>query len=158
MNAYYSGHPLTQYREGDKQIPIMLRLPPEQRGSLSDLDAVFVQGLTGKVPLNSVANVQRRWVNARINRNQRARCFSVGARPVRKLLYSQVKTKTPRLEFLRHEARTDAHFWRFFAVIRAYLADLSCGRFIFRPSFGCHMCEFRDHHCQEWSGFHSESV
>ena len=90
MNAYYSGHPLTQYREGDKQIPVMLRLPPEQRGSLQDLDAVFVQGLTGKVPLNSIANVRRRWVNATINRYQRERNISVRARPVGELLFSQV--------------------------------------------------------------------
>ena len=32
-----------------------------------------------------------------------------------------------------HPARTDAHFRRLFAVIRAYLDDLDCGRFIFRP-------------------------
>jgi multidrug efflux pump subunit AcrB len=90
MNAYYSGHPLTQYREGDKQIPIMLRLPPEQRGSLKDLDAIFAQGLTGKVPLNSIASIERRWVNARINRYQRERNVSVRARPVGNLLFSQV--------------------------------------------------------------------
>jgi multidrug efflux pump subunit AcrB len=90
MNAYYSGHQLTQYREGDKQIPIMLRLPPEQRGSLRDLDAIFVQGLTGKVPLNSIATVERRWVNATINRYQRERNISVRARPDGELLFSQV--------------------------------------------------------------------
>lgn len=69
-----------------------------------------------------------------------------------------VKTKTPRLQFLRHEARTEAHFRRLFAVIRAYLDDLASERFIFRPSFGCHMCDFRDSHCQEWSGLHSKPV
>ena len=90
MNAYYSGHPLTKYREGDKQIPIMLRLPPEQRGTLDDLDAVFVQGFTGKVPLDSVAKVERRWVNSTINRYQRERNVSVRARPIGELLFSQV--------------------------------------------------------------------
>jgi multidrug efflux pump subunit AcrB len=90
MNAYYSGHPLTRYREGDKQIPIMLRLPPEQRGTLEDLDAVFVQGATGKVPLNSIAKIERRWVNAKINRYQRERNIAVRARPVGNLLFSEV--------------------------------------------------------------------
>ena len=60
-----------------------------------------------------------------------------------------VKTKTPRVEFHRHEARTDAHFRRLFAVIRAYLDDLDSGRFIFRPSLGCNVCDFRETHCRD---------
>ena len=27
MNAFYTGYPLTTYREGDRQIPVLLRLP-----------------------------------------------------------------------------------------------------------------------------------
>ena len=68
----------------------MLRLPPEQRGTLDDLNAIFVEGLTGKVPLNSVASVKRRWVNSTINRYQRERNVSVRARPVGELLFSEV--------------------------------------------------------------------
>ncbi len=60
-----------------------------------------------------------------------------------------VKTKTPRVEFHRHDARTGAHFRRLFAVIRAYLDDLDSGRFIFRPSLGCNLCEFRETHCRD---------
>jgi multidrug efflux pump subunit AcrB len=90
LNAFYSGHPMITMREGDKQIPVMLRLPPEQRGTLDELDAVFVEGLTGKVPLNSIAKIERRWVNGKIHRNQRARCFSIGAEPEKDLLFSQV--------------------------------------------------------------------
>ena len=62
-----------------------------------------------------------------------------------------VKTKSPRIEFHRYEARTDVHFRRLFAVIRAYLDDLDSGRFAFRPGLGCHMCEFRETHCRDWS-------
>ena len=58
-----------------------------------------------------------------------------------------VKTKTPCVEVHRHPARTNAHFRRLFAVIRAYLDDLDSGRFIFRPGLGCHMCDFRETHC-----------
>lgn len=65
---------------------------------------------------------------------------------------SLVKTKTPRLEVHQHQARTDAHFRRLFAVIRAYLDDLDSQRFIFRPGLGCQMCDFRDSHCLQWSG------
>jgi multidrug efflux pump subunit AcrB len=90
LNAFYSGHPLINFREGDKQIPVMLRLPPKQRGTLDELDAVFVEGLTGKVPLNSIAKIERKGVNGKIHRNQRSRCFSIGAEPEDGLLFSQV--------------------------------------------------------------------
>ena len=60
-----------------------------------------------------------------------------------------VKTKTPRVEFHRHPPRTDAHFRRLFAVIRAYLDDLDSGRFIFRPNLNCNWCEFRETHCRD---------
>ena len=60
---------------------------------------------------------------------------------------SLVKTKTPRVEFHRHRRRTDAHFRRLFAVVRAYLDDLDSGRFIIRPGLACNMCEFRDTLC-----------
>ena len=32
MNAFYTGYPLTTYREDDRQIPVLLRLPSTQRG------------------------------------------------------------------------------------------------------------------------------
>jgi hypothetical protein len=63
-----------------------------------------------------------------------------------------VKTKTPRVELHRYEARTETHLRRLFAVIRAYLDDLDSGRFIFRPGLGCQMCDFRHDHCQRWLG------
>jgi len=65
---------------------------------------------------------------------------------------SIIKTKTPQIAFHRFAARTDAHFRRLFAVIRGYLDDLDAGRFVFRPGFGCSMCDFRDNRCHTWSG------
>ncbi len=63
-----------------------------------------------------------------------------------------IKTKTPRIEMHRYPARTEAHFGRLFALIRAYLADLEAGRFVYRPGFGCGMCDFSDTHCRSWKG------
>jgi len=63
-----------------------------------------------------------------------------------------VKTKSPKIESHAYLARTEAHFRRFFAVIREYLDALDSGRFNFRPGFGCSMCEFRDAQCCQWSG------
>jgi len=90
MNAYYSGHPLMLYREGDRQIPVMLRLPPSQRRSLDDLSALYVGGLTGKVPLESIATIEQTWQPSKINRFQRERNMSVRCRPEPGVLYSEV--------------------------------------------------------------------
>ncbi len=65
---------------------------------------------------------------------------------------SLIKTKTPKLDFHRYQPRTERHFRRLFAVIRAYLDDLDRGDFIFRPGMGCVMCDFRDDHCLQWGG------
>ena len=65
---------------------------------------------------------------------------------------SLVKTKTPKIEVHRYPARSEAHFRRLFAVIREYLDALDSGRFNFRPTWGCSMCEFTNSHCRQWSG------
>ena len=63
-----------------------------------------------------------------------------------------VKTKVPQISFHRWPARTERHFGRLFAVIRAYLDDLHAGRFVFRPGQACSYCDFRERHCHEWAG------
>ena len=64
---------------------------------------------------------------------------------------SLVKTKSPKIEFHRYPARTEAHFRRLFAVVREYLDALDTHRFTYRPGFGCSMCDFQEH-CQRWAG------
>lgn len=65
---------------------------------------------------------------------------------------SLVKTKTPQVHFHRYQSRDEQYFRRLFALIRAYLDDLDSGRFVFRPSWGCASCEFRDGACSSWLG------
>jgi len=65
---------------------------------------------------------------------------------------SLVKTKTPKIEFHRFAARSEAHFGRLFAVVREYLDALDAGRFNYRPNWGCSMCDYCDSHCRQWSG------
>jgi putative RecB family exonuclease len=55
-----------------------------------------------------------------------------------------IKTKVPQVQLHQFRARTDRHFSRLFAVIRAYLDDLDSGKFLFRPGLGCMMCDFRN--------------
>ncbi len=90
MNAYYTGHPLTIYREEDRQLPVFLRLTSAQRGSLDDLKAVYVQGFAGKLPLSSVASVTQSWQPSCIERYKRERNMAVRCRPEAGLIYSQV--------------------------------------------------------------------
>ena len=90
MNKYYSGQYVTSLREADRQIPVFLRLPQDQRSSLEILPSLYVEGLHGKLPLSSVAEIDRSWRPAKINRYQRQRNFSVRCRPEAGLLYSVV--------------------------------------------------------------------
>jgi putative RecB family exonuclease len=79
---------------------------------------------------------------------RRATGTSESALEIRRL----VKTKTPQISFHRWPARTERHFGRLFAVIRAYLDDLHTERFVFRPGQACSYCDFRERHCREWAG------
>lgn len=65
---------------------------------------------------------------------------------------SLIKTKTPKINIHAYPARTENHFRRLFAVIRAYLDDLDSGRFIYRPGMGCSFCDFRESNCGDWAG------
>ena len=59
--AYLSGHLLTVFREGDHMVPVYLRLSADERGMVEDDRTYFVEGDSGKVPLDSVArSVPRR--------------------------------------------------------------------------------------------------
>lgn len=80
LNAYFSGHYLTSFREEDHVVPIYLRLPPEARGALDGLNAAYVEGLAGKVPLDAVATIEPRYDPARIDRRFLQRVIEVRAR------------------------------------------------------------------------------
>lgn len=80
LNAYFNGQRLTTFREADHQVPVYLRLEPAQRGSLDDLRAAHVEGLTGKVPLDAVASLESGWAPAKIERRFLQRAIEVRAR------------------------------------------------------------------------------
>ena len=64
---------------------------------------------------------------------------------------SLVKTKTPQIQVHRYGPRTEVHFRRLFAAVRAYLDDLEAGRFVYRPGLACSMCDHSETHCRNWS-------
>ncbi|WP_169979141.1 efflux RND transporter permease subunit [Tautonia rosea] len=82
LDAYYSGRPLTTFREGDHQVPVAFRLRPEGRRSLAGMDRAFVEGGAGKVPLSAVAKVSAAWEPASIDRRDLNRTIEIRARVV----------------------------------------------------------------------------
>jgi len=79
LNAYYSGHHLTTFREEDHLVPVKLRLKTTQRDSLDSLRTAFVEGANGKVPLDSVATIVPRWEPAKIIRRDLNRVIEVNS-------------------------------------------------------------------------------
>jgi multidrug efflux pump len=80
LNAYYSGHQLTTFREGDHLVPVYLRLTGKERSSLDSLQTAFVEASSGnKVPLDAIATLTPRWEPATIERRDLNRVISVSS-------------------------------------------------------------------------------
>ncbi len=79
LNAYFSGLRLTTFREGDHQIPVYFRLKQGERQNLQAIDAAFVEGENGKLPLNSVSKIIPTWQPGKIERRDQNRTITVSA-------------------------------------------------------------------------------
>jgi multidrug efflux pump len=85
LNAFVSGGAITDYREGDAVIPIVLRGTEAERDQLSALlDLNVYSSATGKaVPLLQIADVRGSWEPYRINRRNLERTVTVSAKHLR---------------------------------------------------------------------------
>lgn len=90
LYGYFSGMPLTSYREGRHTIDVVLRVRPEQRQSLKYLDGLYVEGKNGKIPINAVAKVYPTWQMAKISRRDLIRTIEVRARVAQGYLSNNV--------------------------------------------------------------------
>jgi multidrug efflux pump len=90
--AALSGLPVSTYREGDKQIPIAVRLRMEDRAAVSDVQNTYVYSMTSnqRVPLGQVSNVTTEMVIPKIKRRNQFRTATVSAFPIPGLLPSEV--------------------------------------------------------------------
>ena len=96
-----SGAHLTDYREGDHLVPVLLRANREYRNSLEDLNNIFVNGEFGKVPLDAIANVVTSLQPSIIARRGGLPTVTVGARIEPGLLANTVANRIkPKLEAL----------------------------------------------------------
>jgi multidrug efflux pump subunit AcrB len=113
LNMYVSGHQLTTFREGDNLVPVYLRLPPEQRGTIEGLRRAYVEGLHGKVPLDAVASITPQRAPSLIGRRKRNRMIEVRARAEEGYLASDIVKKMFQTEeFKKWEASLPpGYFW-----------------------------------------------
>ncbi len=77
LYGYFSGITMTIYREDRHQIPVVLRVRPDQRKNLDYLDYLYLEGEYGKVPLNAVAKVDLKLRPALIQRRNLLRTIEV---------------------------------------------------------------------------------
>lgn len=84
LNAFVSGGAITDYREGDAVIPVMLRGPEAERNQLASLFGINVySSATGEsVPLSQIAEISSRWTPYHINRRNLERTVTVSAKHV----------------------------------------------------------------------------
>src|SRR3989440_65549 len=90
--AAISGNPVGIYKEGNKDIPIVVRLRPQDRARLSQIENLYVNSSQEnvKVPLLSVATLKNILETARIRRREHFRTLSILCFPAPGVLASEV--------------------------------------------------------------------
>jgi multidrug efflux pump subunit AcrB len=90
--AAISGDPVGIYKEGNKNIPIVVRLRPQDRARLSQVENLYVNSSQEnvKVPLLSVATLRDILETARIRRREHFRTLSILCFPAPGVLASEV--------------------------------------------------------------------
>src|SRR5437773_11715221 len=89
--AAISGAPVGTFKEGDKSIPIVARLRPQDRGQLSLINSLYVYSSRQdtRVPLLSVATVKNILETGRIRRREHFRTISILCFPAPGVLASE---------------------------------------------------------------------
>jgi multidrug efflux pump subunit AcrB len=87
-----SGFEVTNLREGDQQIPVVVRLRVDERARLSDIQNLYVYALQSpaKAPLRQVSEIDYQLRSEKIRRRNQFRTITVSCFPVAGTLPSQV--------------------------------------------------------------------
>ncbi len=87
-----SGLQVTSLREGDQQIPALIRLREAERARLSDVQNLYVYSMrnASKIPLRQVSTIDYRMETEKIRRRNQFRTITVSCMPVPGVLASQV--------------------------------------------------------------------
>src|SRR5208282_1999323 len=88
----FDGLPATTAWEGDRNLDVLLRLDPEQRGNFRSVNDMYVTSpVTGtRVPVDAVATLSPEWQPGRIVRRNGVRTLTVRAFPAKGQLASEI--------------------------------------------------------------------
>jgi multidrug efflux pump subunit AcrB len=81
LDAYFDGYHISDFREGDKSVPIVLRAMEKDRNSVEDIANISVLGSDGQViPLEQVATSRPQLEHSQIRRKNQQRTITVTAK------------------------------------------------------------------------------
>lgn len=102
LSAFYSGYGITDYYEGDKIIPVVLRAEGPERSVMDMLRTVNVYSqITGKsVPLLQIANFVPTWKFGHLKRRNFEHTITVSARNPNMYSFDLMEAALPGLETL----------------------------------------------------------
>jgi multidrug efflux pump subunit AcrB len=87
-----SGYPVTTLREGDKQIPVVVRLRMEERAQLADIKNLYVYSSQGsqKIPITEISNIKYELKTEKLRRRNQFRTITVSTIPIGNTLPSEI--------------------------------------------------------------------
>jgi multidrug efflux pump subunit AcrB len=82
INAYLNGTSVSDYREGDSVIPIVIRGTEKARNSLSEIQNINLYSTSHNkwVPLTQIVDIQGGWQFSRIKRENQQRTLTISAK------------------------------------------------------------------------------
>lgn len=103
--AAINGTTVTALREGNQQIPVIVRLRSQERAQLSEVENLYVFGSQNptKLPLRAISSVQNEMETERIRRQEHFRTIGAHAYPQPGVLPSELlKEVTAQLDAFEH--------------------------------------------------------
>jgi multidrug efflux pump len=90
--AAINGRAVTQLRDGDSLIPVVVRLRPDERASLSDVQNLYVASEKGtaRIPLGQVSKIKYGMETEKLRRRNQFRTITVSTFPAEGVLPSEV--------------------------------------------------------------------
>jgi multidrug efflux pump len=87
-----SGYPVTTLREGDKQIPVVVRMRMEERAQLADINNLYIYSsqTATRVPLQQVSSIDYQLQTEKLRRRNQFRTITVSCFPMEGALPSEV--------------------------------------------------------------------
>lgn len=82
LNAYYSGVSISEYREGDKIIPIMVKAKSKENNILTDLAElnIYSRSYDSWIPLVELVDIKGNWQVGRVKRRSQQRTMTIVAK------------------------------------------------------------------------------